>query len=140
MNDFDEPMDALDALIDEALRGEPYLSAPLSLHRGVEARLRIASLLDREKTRFTCSMAAFLGVLAASLSVAGLLLWFTNLSFLYSEGVSGGKGWLDYYATAWAMSWTSYQGAYSMAVSFIVTVGALLLALVLQVHKLIWND
>jgi uncharacterized membrane protein YbjE (DUF340 family) len=116
-----EKMD-LDALIDQALSTEPLLRAPLTLQRGVEERLRIADLRDREKMRFRLSMATLLLALVSALFAAGALLWFTNLSVLAKAGVSGGKGQYDYYATALAQFWHAYQGAYTLVLSVLLAV------------------
>ncbi len=110
----------IDALIDQALSEEPMLRAPVSLQRGVEERLRIADLRDREKMRFRLSMATLLLALVSSLLAAGALLWFTNLSVLARAGVSGGKGQLDYYFTALVQSWHAYQGAYTLILSVLL--------------------
>ncbi|HDP33788.1 MAG TPA: hypothetical protein ENN29_01620 [Candidatus Hydrogenedentes bacterium] len=140
MDEMFEPMDDLDALIREALADEPFLKAPITLQRGVEARLRIAHLRDHEKTRFAMSMATLAVVLIASLAMAAVVVWFTKLSFLYSEGVSGGKGQFDYYITALTMTFSSYQGAYSLVASFVLAVAACVVALVMQVHKLMFTE
>lgn len=112
----------IEALIDQALASEPMLRAPVSLQRGVEERLRIADLRDREKVRFRLSMATLLLALFSSLFAAGALLWFTNLSVLAKAGVSGGKGQWDYYATALVQSWHAYQGAYTLILSVLLAV------------------
>jgi hypothetical protein len=112
----------IDALIDQALSTEPLLRAPVTLQRGVEERLRIADLRDREKMRFRLSMATLLLALVSALGAAGALLWFTNLSVLAKAGVSGGKGQYDYYATALVQSWHAYQGAYTLVLSVLLAV------------------
>ena len=112
----------IDALIDQALSSEPMLRAPATLLRGVEERLRIADLRDREKMRFRLSMATLLLALVSSLFAAGALLWFTNLSVLAKAGVSGGKGQFDYYATTLVQFWHAYQGAYTLVISVILAV------------------
>ena len=140
MDDLYEPMDELDDLISRALADEPFLKAPITLQRGVEARLRIAHIRDHEKARFTASMTTLAFVFAVSLVVAAISIWFTNLSFLYTEGVSGGKGHLDYYFTALTMYFSGYQGAYTLLMSFILAIGAFIVALAMQVHKFIFTD
>jgi len=110
----------IDALIDQALSKEPMLRAPASLQCGVEERLRIAALRDREKMRFRLSMVTLLLALVSSLLAAGALLWFTNLSVLAKAGVSGGKGQFDYYFTALVQSWHAYQGAYTLVLSVLL--------------------
>ncbi len=112
----------IDALIDKALSAEPMLRAPVSLQRGVEERLRIADLRDREKMRFRLSMATLSLALVSALFAAGALLWFTNLSVLAKAGVSGGKGQYDYYATALVQFWHAYQGAYTLVLSVLLAV------------------
>ena len=79
-------------------------------------------------------------VFAVSLVVAAVAIWFTNLSFLYTEGVSGGKGHLDYYFTALTMYFSGYQGTYTLLMSFILAIGAFIVALAMQVHKFIFTD
>ncbi len=140
MDDRFEPMDELDALIDQALSDEPFLRAPVSLQRGIEARLKLAALRDQEQSRFRFSMASLVFVFIASLAMAGILLWFTNLSALYTDGVSGGKGHLDFYTTSLSLSFTAYQGAYSLIASLVLAIGAIALAVALQVHKLMYSD
>jgi len=140
MDDLYEPMDELDALISQALADEPFLKAPISLHRGVEARLRIVHIREHEKARFSASMTTLALVFVASLVMAAVAIWFTSLSFLYTEGVSGGKGHLDYYFTALAIYFSSYQGAYTLLMSFVLAIGAFIVAVVMQVHKFMFTD
>ncbi len=140
MNELLKHKNALDALINEALSDEPFLKAPITLQRGVEARLRIAALRDREKKRFAISMATLALLFVAGFIAAAVLVWFTKLSFLYTEGVSGGKGQFDYYITAMTMALASYQGAYSLIMSLVLAVGAGIVALAMQVHKFIFTD
>mgnify|MGYP001442158175 CR=1 FL=1 len=134
------PLDELDALIEEALTEEPFLKAPLSLQRGVEARVRLLSLREHERRRFFISIFTLTFLFLGSVFLSGVLVWFTNLSFLYTDGVSGGKGWLDYYATAIMLSFSSYQGAYSLIVSFLLALATFFLAGALQIHKMIYSD
>ena len=140
MSETVELRDDLDALIEEALSDEPYLKAPITLQRGVEARLRIAALRDREKRRFAISMVTLALVFVAALLAAATVVWFTKLSFLYTEGVSGGRGLLDYYMTAVGMYFSNYQGGYSLIVSFILAVAACIVAVVMGLHKFIFTD
>lgn len=129
----------LDALIEEALREEPFLHAPSSLHRGVEARLAMAALRDREQMRFRWSMAVLVLSFCAVLLTAGGLVWFTHLGLLYQDGVSGGRGQMDYYTTSVVMTWTSYQGGYSLVVSLALAAGAVLLALLRPLDRRLWT-
>jgi len=133
-------IEELDKLIEEALSEEPFLKAPLSLQRGVEARVRLISLREHEKRRFSVSMLTLTLLFFGSVALSGILLWFTNLSVLYTDGVSGGKGWFDYYATAISLSFSSYQGAYSLVISFLLALATLFLAGALQIQKMIYSD
>lgn len=135
-----EPTDELDVLISRALADEPLLKAPASLHRGVEARLRIAHLRDHEKARFFASMTTLALVFIVSLCAAGTVLWFTSLSFLYTDGVSGGKGLLDYYLTAMTMYFSDYQGAYTLLVSLVLGIGAFVAAIAMGLRRLKYTD
>jgi len=140
MDDLYEPIDDLDALISAALAEEPLLKAPASLQRGVEERLRIVHLREREKARFSASITTLALVFFASVSMAGLVLWFTSFSFLYTDGVSGGKGHLDYYLTAVPMYFSGYQGGYTLLMSFILGIGAFVAAIAMGLHKARFND
>lgn len=140
MTQLYQPIDELDALIEEALSEETFLKAPLSLHRSIDARVRLISLREQEQRRFSISMLTLTGLFAGSVVFAGALLWFTNLSILFSDGVSGGKGWFDYYSTALSLSFNSYQGGYSLLMSFVLALATLCLAGVLQIHKLIYSE
>lgn len=135
-NDFDD----LDLLIEQVLSEEGLLQAPPSLIRNIEASLDIAELREHEERRFRISMASLFFIFVGALSAAGLSLWFTNLSVLYSEGVSGGKGLWDYYMTALHMSFTSYQGSYSLAGALLFSIGAIILLAALQIHKTMYSD
>ncbi len=130
----------IDAIIEEALSEEPFLKAPLSLHRGVDARVRLISLREHEQRRFSVSMFTLIFLFFGNLLFAGIMLWFTNLSVLYSDGVSGGKGWFDYYATALMLSFSGYQGAYSLVASFLLAMATFCLVGALQLHKMIYSD
>ena len=140
MNKDFKDWDDLDLLIEEALAGEPLLQAPSSLQENIEARLDIAELRENEEPRFCSSMTAPLFILVGALAAAALSLWFTNLSVLYSEGLSGGKGLWDYYMTALHMSFSSYQGSYSFVGAIIFSIGAVVLLAAVQIHKMIYFD
>jgi hypothetical protein len=140
MDNLYEPIDELDALISAALSDEPMLKVPASLQRGVEERLRIVHLREREKARFSASMTTLAIVFLASIAVAGTMLWFTSFSFLYTDGVSGGKGHLDYYFTALPMYFSGYQGSYTLFMSFVLGIGAFIAAIVMQLRKARFTD
>lgn len=140
MNEHFDCRDDLDLLIAQALAEEPVLQAPPSLLESIEARLDIAELRAHEERRFRVSMTSLLVIFVAALAVAGLSLWFTNLSVLYSEGVSGGKGLLDYYLTAFRMSFSSYQGTYSLAGGLFFSISTVVILAALQIHKMPHSD
>lgn len=134
------PIDDLDALIEEALMEEPFLKAPLSLHRSIDARVRLISMREHEQRRFSISMLTLTLLFSASILSAGALLWFTNLSILFNDGVSGGKGWLDYYITSLTMSFSSYQGGYSLVASFVLLLVTFFLVGATQIHKFLYSE
>ena len=134
------PLDELDALIEEALTEEPFLKAPLSLHRGVDARVRIIAMREYEQRRFLVTMVSLALVFLGSLLFTGLLLCFTNFSLILSDGVSGGNGWLDYYTASWGRSFGSYQGGYSLLISFVLLFITIFLAGASQIHKLLFSE
>lgn len=140
MTQYSEPIDDLDALIEAALTEEPFLKAPLSLHRSVDARVRVISLREHEQRRFSVSMLTLVLLFSGSILSTGLMLWFTNLSLLMSDGVSGGKGWIDYYTTSWAMSFSSYQGGYSLVASFVLVLITFFLVGATQIHKFLYSE
>ncbi len=125
----EEPMD-MDTLIEKALSGEPMRPVPLTLHRRVAERVRIAALRERERTRFRYSMATlavgFLGIVGA----AGLLISITNLDVVLNSGIAGGKGQYDYYATSMALTWEDYSGAYSLGLSVLLAFGTVILGII----------
>ncbi len=129
----------IDAMIEQALSSETLRPAPLTLHRRVTERVRIASLLEQERSRFRYSMAiltaAFLGVFV----LAGLLVSYTTLSELISYGISGGRGQIDAYATSMLLSWAGYSGAYSLLLSIMGASIAVVLGLI-SLRKYLWSN
>jgi len=125
-----ESRPAIEAIIDTALRAEPLRPVPLTLHRRVEERIRIAALLEQEKVRFRYSMATLAIAVLGSLALAGLVLSVTNLSDVLMHGVAGGKGQYDSYATSMMQSWSAYRGAYSLLLSIVLAGGTVLLGII----------
>ncbi len=134
MDGFGEKQDRLDGLIARALQGDPQLKAPVTLLQGVEERLRIAELRDREQRRFRYSMVMFASMAGGALFLAAAGLWLTSLHLISNVGVSGGKGFFDYYTTALVLGWDHYRGAYTLVLSILLGV-ATLAAAVLPLRK-----
>jgi hypothetical protein len=90
-----EPMDQLDALIEEALSSETPRPVPATFHRRLDNRLRIASLLETERRQFRYHM-ALLGIVTAAFGVTmvGLPLW-TYFNGWLGQEMSGGMGRID---------------------------------------------
>ncbi len=102
-----EKRDELDSLIDSVLRDEPERNVPFAFHRGVEERLHIASLLDRERKRFrTCW--AFAGTVAGILAAGTAMAWFgAGIPDLVGRAVPGALGSYDQFVFVLANHWLS---------------------------------
>ncbi len=124
-----KPID-IDASIESALRGEPFLPAPATLHRRVEERVRIAQLREQEQARFRYTMATMAVSMLAVLGVTVMIVSFTNLYVLWNQGISGGKGQVDAFMASMLLSYTGYSGAYSLLSSLLLAGGTLLIGLV----------
>lgn len=123
------PID-MDAVIEAALRGEPLLPAPATLHSRVEERLRIAQLREQEQQRFRYTMATLAVSMLAIVGVTAVVVSFTNLYVLFNQGVSGGRGQVDAFMASMLLSYTGYSGAYSLLSSLLLAGGTLLIGLV----------
>lgn len=131
VEDFEGPeADALDSLIESALRNEPMLTAPMNFHRRVEERVRIAAMHDQELTRFRYSMASLALAFCGAVGLAAAVIVFTNFDLLLANGLPGGGGIYDRYAVFMTQSWSSYSGTYMFAASATLAVGTLLVALI----------
>lgn len=99
--------DALDRLIDSVLRDEPERNVPFAFHRGVQERLQIAALLDRERKHFhTCW--AFAGSVAAILATGAAMVWFgVGIPDLVGRAVPGALGSYDQFVLVLANRWPS---------------------------------
>ena len=125
---FEEFGTELDALIEQALKSEPMLSAPINFHRAVEERVRIAALKDRERARFRFWMLSLTASACGALFIAAATLAVTNLQEIVTNGISGGKGTYDYYLTrVFGASYDTYGGAYLLGTSVLLAMVALLL-------------
>lgn len=122
--------DELDALIEAALRNEPMLAAPITLHRRVEERVRIAALRERQRARFRYSMLSFSLACVGVLVFAAFLIDFTTLWLLRANGLPGGLGLYDLYANSLTRTATGYSGAYSLLAAILLACGAVLIGLV----------
>src|SRR5688500_5659884 len=96
--------DDIEAFIEATLKSEPMRAVPITLHRRVEERLRIAGKLEQERVRFRYTMATMLIAFLASLGGGASILAFTNLRGLVNHGVPGQGGLYDYYASAMSAS------------------------------------
>ena len=118
----------IDAIIEEALTSERMLAAPINFHRKVEERVRIAALKERERARFRFWMLSIAASACGALFMAATLLAVTNFQGIVTNGVSGGKGTLDYYLTAvFGTSMGTYSGAYTLVTSVFLAIVALVL-------------
>lgn len=124
-----KPID-IDAAIEAALSGEPMRTAPETLHRRVEERLRIVRLKDQEQSRFRYTMSTMAVGFLVVLAMTGLIVSVTNFYVLILHGVSGGKGQYDAYATSWLISASGYSGAYSLLSSLLLGLGTFIVALI----------
>jgi len=126
MDEFD-PQE-LDAMIEDVLKSERMLSAPLNFHRRVDERVRIAALKERERARFSFWMLSIAASACGALFLAAVAIAVTNLNVIVTNGVSGGKGTFDYYLTAvFGASVETYSGAYTLVVSVLLAAVALVL-------------
>ncbi len=99
--------DELDGLIDSVLRDEPERDVPFAFHRGVEERLQIASLLDRERSRFRRCW-AFAGTVAGVLAAGTAVTWFgIGIPDLVGRAVPGALGSYDQFMIVLANRWPS---------------------------------
>ena len=116
----------IDAIIEDALKGEKMMSAPINFHRRVEERVRFAALKERERARFRFWMLSIAASACGALFIAAAALAVTNLNVIVTNGVSGGKGLFDYYLTAvFGETVESYSGAYTMIASVLLAAVAL---------------
>ena len=117
--------DELDALIDAALRTEPMLPVPPGLHRKIQDRVHFADLQERERVRFRYSLLSAVCALLILFSGTGVIVMLTNFSIVYHHGVSGGKGFLDYYLNRLDVSWAGHVGTYTLMLTLGLSVASL---------------
>lgn len=106
---FEKDMD-IDALINSALRWEGGLvPAPPSLREGVTARIRYATMRDRERRRFRGALGALCGGAAAAfVIVVGAVLY----AMAQPAGALGlpGAGAVEYHLVRWLSLWNDVRG------------------------------
>lgn len=99
----------IDALIDSALRWERgLLPAPPSLREAVAARIRYASMRDRERRRFRGALGALFGGAAAAFAiVVGAVLY----AMAQPAGALGlpGAGAVEYHLARWVSLWSDVR-------------------------------
>jgi len=97
--------DELDLLIDSALRDEPERDVPFAFQRGVEDRVQIASLLNRERKHFRGCW-ALAGTVAGCLSTAATMTWFgAGVPDLVGRAVPGALGSYDHFVFVLSTQW-----------------------------------
>lgn len=99
--------DDLDRLIDSVLRNEPERDVPFAFHRGVEERVQIASLLNRERKHFRRCW-AFAGTLVGCGATVAAVGWFgAGFPDLVGRAVPGALGSYDHFVFVLANRWPS---------------------------------
>lgn len=121
----------LDQFIDAALRDEPLLPVPAGLHRKIQDRVVIAAMQERERARFRNSLLSAVGALVVILAGTVAVVSLTHFSILYRHGVSGGRGFVDYYLTLLDVTWSGQIGGYALLLALGLSMGALWMGLIL---------
>lgn len=100
------PTDAeLDALIEAALRDEPLVPVPRTLHGRVAERVQLAALEQKERARFRNTLLSGFAACVGVVTAAAGMLALTNFHVLLDHGVSGGLGFWDYYRATFEVAW-----------------------------------
>lgn len=121
----------LDALIEAALRDEPLLPAPPGLQRKIQERVLFAVLKEQERARFRRSLLGAVGAVMVILFGTVAVVSLSHFSILYRHGVSGGRGFVDYYLTLLDVSWSGQIGVFALVGTLGLSVIALWAGLVL---------
>ncbi len=121
----------LDALIEAALRDEPLLPAPPGLQRKIQERVLYAALKEQERARFRRSLLGAVGAVMVILFGTVAVVSLSHFSILYRHGVSGGRGFVDYYLTLLDLSWSGQVGVLALAGTLTLSMVALWAGLVL---------
>ncbi len=125
MKKFDEK--ELDIMIEEALRGEKFLTPPPTLYSKVMKRVKIYQLQQREKLRFKYIMWAFGVTLFAVFAGVIFSLLFYKWYVMYWYGSDAVGGYFDYYRTTFQTLWLTYQGSYSLILTLVLTATTIVL-------------
>ena len=115
----------LDALIESALREEPFRPVPARFHQRIEERLHIAALLEQERWQFRHALATGVSLLLAAVVCATLLLATADLDTWLAQNLPGAMGHWDYFTT------TASRILPNVIASSAVTLGLLAAATVL---------
>lgn len=121
----------LDALIEAALRDEPLLPVPPGLQRKIQDQVLFASLKEQERARFRRTLLGAVGAVMVILLGTVAVVSLTHFSILYRHGVSGGRGFVDYYLTLLDVSWSDQIGVIALMGTLGLSATALWAGLVL---------
>ncbi|GMW02288.1 MAG: hypothetical protein AMXMBFR84_34240 [Candidatus Hydrogenedentota bacterium] len=91
LNDHD-----LDAFIEEALKAEPMRAVPTGFHKRVDARLKVAVLVQGERHKLRVRLLATTMIIAtAAMVIVGLPVYAFSQGWL-SQQMPGSRGYWDY--------------------------------------------
>ncbi len=138
IEDFEslENLDELDLMIASALQSEPMRPAPFTLHRRVQERIRIIALKERQRVRFRYTMLSLAVAFSSATLMAAALVVFTNFELVRTNGLPGGLGIYDLYASSMTLSASSYGGAYSLMTAVLLAAVTILIGLApLRAHR-----
>ena len=117
-------MDAMDRMIEEALRSEPMRAVPAGFHARMENRLQVTALVQRERQGYrfrmmaTAALLAVLGFVVVGVPVIAYLQGATV------QSVPGAMGYFDYLVVSAVQSWEVI--AIAVGASLLVAVAAAL--------------
>ena len=126
-------LDEVDALIDEALRGDPLQQVPRGFARRVRSRLRVLCLARRERQRLRYSVAAGTALALGLITAVILVAAFPSVQEALLPGIPGALGYCDYFAAAWALSGPQLAALTGLAVAIPLAVTAL--GILLRFHS-----
>lgn len=97
--------DALDNIIEAALRAEPTRPVPKSLYSKIKGRLTVLTLIHQERKWLQYSIAAGGAILFAIAGAAILLVVFRQFLGLIFSGIPGFQGYIDYLINSTRIAW-----------------------------------
>jgi hypothetical protein len=97
--------DALDNLIETALRTEPARPVPKSLYSKIKGRLTVLTLIHQERKWLQYSIAAGGAIIFAIAGTAFLLVVFRQFLDLIFGGIPGFQGYIDYLINSTKIAW-----------------------------------